>query len=209
MKSRCRWGEVEITPGLTLSSQHSTAETRAKEPGKETKPATAKGRWDMSGDHVATAQLMWVFGQEEVGAGGNELRAAEVAAADAGGEQGTPTTHPLQALGMACPELNCPLGQFWVRVHTWPTAGQEGMEGQAGSTVIENSCELRGWTGIGGHGMRMGLSQQRTLHSKELGSLVGVTSLRSPWALQDPLESKMSLFLLWVAQCHSRPVACV
>lgn len=83
------------------------------------------------------------------------------------------------------------------------------MDGQAGSTVIENSCELRGWTGIGGHGMRMGLSQQRTLHSKELGSLVGVTSLRSPWALQDPLESKMSLFLLRVAQCHSRPVACV
>lgn len=56
----------------SLSSQHGTAETRAKEPGKEIKPAAAKGRWDMSGDHVATARLMWVFGQEEVGPGGNE-----------------------------------------------------------------------------------------------------------------------------------------
>lgn len=194
---------MEITPGVTLSSQHGKAETRDEEPGKEIKPAAAKGRWDMSGDHVATAWLMWVFGQKEVGASGNELRGVEVAAVGAGGEQGTPATHPLQALGMACPEQSAPLGQFWVRVHTWSTAGQEGM---AGPTVIENSCELHGWIGIDGHGMRMGLSQQRTLHSKELGSLVGVSSLRSPWHSQDVIESKMFLFLLRVAQYHLRPV---
>lgn len=81
------------------------------------------------------------------------------------------------------------------------------MHGQAGSTVIENCCELRGWTGIGGHGMRMGLSQQGPLHSKELGSPVAVTSLRSPWPSQDAIESKTSLLLLRVAQCHPWPVA--
>lgn len=129
------------------------------------------------------------------------LRGVEVTAVDAGGEQGTLATHPLQALGMACAEQWAPLGQFWARVHTWS------MDGQAGSTVIENCCELHGWTGIGGHGMRMRLSQQGTLHSKELGSLVGVTSPRSPWPSKDAIESKMSLFLLWLAQCHPRPVA--
>lgn len=81
---------MEITPGLTLSSQHGAAETRAEEPGEEIKPAAAEGRWDMSGDHVATAWLMGVFGQEEVGAGGNGVRGGEVAAVGAGGEQGTP-----------------------------------------------------------------------------------------------------------------------
>lgn len=110
MRSRRRWGEVEITPGLTLSSQHGRAETRAEEPGKEIEPAAAKGRWDMNGDPAATAQLMWVFGQEEVGAGGNELRGVEVAAVVTGGEQDTLATHPLQALGTACPEQWAPLG---------------------------------------------------------------------------------------------------
>lgn len=110
---------MEITPGLTSSSQHGMAETRAEEPGKEIKPAAAKGRWDMNGDHVATAQLMWLFRQEEVGAGGNELRGVEVAAANAGGERGTPATYLLQAPGMACPEQWAPLGQLWVRVQSW------------------------------------------------------------------------------------------
>lgn len=110
---------------------------------------------------------------------------------------------PLQALGMACPEQSAPLGQFWVRVHIWSTAGQEGMDGQAGPTVTE----LHGWTGFGGRGMRMGLSQQGTLHSKELGSLVGVSSFRSPWHSQDAIESKMFLFLLGISQHHPRPVA--
>lgn len=87
---------MEITPGVTLSSQHGTAETRAEEPGKEIKPAAAKGRWDMSGNHVATAWLMWVLGQEEVGAGGNELRGVEVYAGD---EQGTLATHPPPGTG--------------------------------------------------------------------------------------------------------------
>lgn len=41
-----------------------------------------------------TAQLMGVLGQEEVGAGGNELRGVEVAAVGAGGEQGTLATRP-------------------------------------------------------------------------------------------------------------------
>lgn len=67
---------------------------------------------------------------------------------------------PLQALGMACPEQWAPLGQFWVRVHTWSTAGQEG------PGLIEISSERHGWTGISGCGMRMGLSQEGTLHSK-------------------------------------------
>lgn len=73
----------------------------------------------MNGDHVATAQLMWLFRQEEVGAGGNELRGVEVAAANAGGERGTPATHLLQTPGMACPEQWAPLGQLWVRVQSW------------------------------------------------------------------------------------------
>lgn len=74
-----------------------------------------------------TAWLMGVLGQEEVGAGGNELRGVEVAAVGAGGEQGTLASHPpLQALGMACAEQWAPLGQLWVRVHSWCTAGQEG-----------------------------------------------------------------------------------
>lgn len=132
---------MRITPGVSLSSQPGTAETRAEEPGKEIKPAAAKGRWDMNGDHVATARLMWVFGQEEVGAGGNELRGVEVAAVDAGGEQGTWATYPLQALGMACPEQSAPLGQFWMRVHTWSTAGQEGMDGQAGPTMLKTTVD--------------------------------------------------------------------
>lgn len=79
------------------------------------------------------------------------------------------------------------------------------MDGQAGPTVI--SCEPHGWAGIGGHGMSMGLSQQGTLHSKELGFPVGVTSPRSPWPSQDAIESKMSLFLLRVTQCYPRLVA--
>lgn len=73
--------------------------------------------------------------------------------------------------------------------------------------MIDNSSELHGWTGFSGRGRRMGLSQQGALHSKELGPPVGVTSLRSPWPSQGAIESKMSLFLLWVAQCHPRPVA--
>lgn len=55
--------------------------------------------------------------------------------------------------------------------------------------------------------MRMGLSQQETLHSKELGSPVGVTSFRSPWHSQDATESKIFLFLLWVAQYNPKPMA--
>lgn len=53
----------------------------------------------------------------------------------------------------------------------------------------------------------MGLSQQETLHSKELGSPVGVTSFRSPWHSQDATESKIFLFLLWVAQYNPKPMA--
>lgn len=67
-----------------MSSQPGAAETRAEEHGKEIKPAAAKGRWDVSGDPAGTARLTRALGQEEVGAGGNELRGAEVAAVGAG-----------------------------------------------------------------------------------------------------------------------------
>lgn len=68
--------------------------------------------------------------------------------------------------------------------------------GPQAEPVIENGCETSGWTCASGHEIRMGLSQQRRLQSKEPGSLVGVSLLRSSWASQDAIERKTSLFPL-------------
>lgn len=58
----------------------------------------------------------------------------ELPAVDAGGEWGTLATQLLQASGTAHPKQQAPLGQGWVGAHTWSTAGQEGTDGQVGST---------------------------------------------------------------------------
>lgn len=92
---------------------------------------------------------------------------------DGGGEQGTLATQLLQASGMACSEQWAPPGQGW------STLGQTARLGPWAELVIENGCEAPGWTSAGGHGMRMGLSQQRPLQGKEPGSPVGMNFLRS------------------------------
>lgn len=58
--------------------------------------------------------------------------------------------------------------------------------------VIENGCETPGWPWWPWD--EDGTEQQRPLQSKEPGSPVGVSSLRSSWSSQDATEAKTSLF---------------
>lgn len=153
--------------------------------------------------------------RQEVGAGGTELGWVKVAATscqlwrlEVSGGHWPPSSFRHQVRPILSNGL--PRGRAgWVSTPgpQQDRRGQMARLGPRAEPVIENGCETSGWTCAGGHGIRMGLSQQRRLQSKESGSLVGVSSLRSSWASQDAIERKTSLFPLWVAHCHPRPVA--